>query len=154
MYVNLLSTFWCFCGLFWRYTSVFSLRCGVIPARSGIFRYHSCPFRFIPPSFRLVPVHSDTILVHSVSFRRHSASFRYILAYSGIFRSVPFHSVPVFSNAPLRRKQTSVNRNELDYSNGLNLRCMNGIRSSLVVASWAFPGPSLGNQCPRGGTHI
>ena len=47
------------------------------------------------------------------------------------------------------RKQTGVNRNEFDYSNGLNFRCMNGIRGSLVVASWAFPGPSLGNQCPH-----
>ena len=46
--------------------------CAVIPARSGTFRYHSCPFRFIPASFCLVPVYS-----------------------------VPFHSVPVFSNAPL-----------------------------------------------------
>ena len=35
----------------------------------------------------------------------------------------------------LRRKQTGVNRNELDYSIGLNLRCMNGIRSSLILAS-------------------
>ena len=57
--------------------------------RSGIFRYHSCPFRFIPPSFRLVAVYSGTILAHSVSFRR-------VPVYS-----VPFHSVPVFSNAQL-----------------------------------------------------
>ena len=94
VYVNLLSTFWCFCGLFWRYTSVFSLHCGVIPARIFryhsfffFFRYHSCPFHFIPPSFRHVAVYSGTILVHSVSFHR-------VLVYSGIF-----HSVPVYSNA-------------------------------------------------------
>ena len=78
MYVNLLSTFWCFCGLFWRYTSV---------------------FLFVAVSFQLVQVYSSTILAHSVSLRRHSGSFRYIPAYSGLFRSVPFHSVPVFSNA-------------------------------------------------------
>ena len=47
----------------------------VIPARSGIFRYHSCPFRFIPASFCAVPL------------------------YSGLFRYIPFRSVPVFSNA-------------------------------------------------------
>ena len=96
----------------------------VIPSRSGIFRYHSCLFRLIPMSFgfipesfclvpsysgicrficmsfrlirvsfRLVSGYSGTILVHSVSFRCHSFSFRFIPV-----RSVPFCSVPVFSN--------------------------------------------------------
>ena len=71
-----------------------SFNSGVILPRSGIFRYHSCPFRFIPPSFRLVPVHFGTILVNSGVILPHSGSFRYIPVYS-----VPFHSVPVFSNA-------------------------------------------------------
>ena len=48
-------------------------------------------FLFVAVSFQLVPVYSGTILVHSVSFRR----VRYIPVYS-----VPFHSVPVFNNAP------------------------------------------------------
>ena len=65
------------------------------------FQSHSGSFQYISVSFRLVLVHSGSILVHSLSFRRHSASFRYIPAHSGIFRSVPFHSVPVFSNARL-----------------------------------------------------
>ena len=64
------SRVWCYCGLFWRYTGVISLHCGVIPARSGTFRYHSCPFRFIPASFCVVPV------------------------YSGLFRYIPFRSIP------------------------------------------------------------
>ena len=69
-------------GIFWSipviplYLCVIPPHSGVIPARSGMFRYHSCSFRFIPVLFRL------------------------LLAYSGIFRSVPFRSVPVFSNAP------------------------------------------------------
>ena len=66
---------------------------GAILAYSGVTLVS---FDFIAVSFRLVPVYSGTILVHSVSFRRHSASFRYIPVYS-----VPFRSVPVFSNAPL-----------------------------------------------------
>ena len=49
-------------------------------------------FLFVAVSFQLVPVYSGTILVHSVSFRR-------VPVYSGIIRSVPFLSVPVFSNA-------------------------------------------------------
>ena len=65
---------------------------GAIVAYSG---FTLMSFHFIAVSFRLVPVYFGTILVHSVSFRRHSASFRYIPVYS-----VPFHSVPVFSNAP------------------------------------------------------
>ena len=42
----------------------------VIPPRSGIFRYHICLFRLIPVSFRLIP------------------------AYPGLFRNIPFRSVP------------------------------------------------------------
>ena len=81
----------------------------VIPLCSSFFRYHSCHvirvirpcssiFWFIPvfsalfvyhsASFQLVSVYSGSILVHSVSFSCHS----------GIFRYVPFRSVPVFSN--------------------------------------------------------
>ena len=97
----------------------------VIPPRSGIFRYHSCLFRvtpmsfgFIPESFRLVPAIFRFIPVYAALFVCHSASFRYIPVpflfipshsgvippHSGIFRfipvySVPFCSVPVFSNA-------------------------------------------------------
>ena len=68
------------------------LHSGAIVAYSGVTLVS---FRFIPVSFRPVPVYSDTILVHSISVRHHSASFRYIPVYS-----VPFHSVPVFRNAP------------------------------------------------------
>ena len=57
------------------YAALFVCHSGVILARFGIFRYHSCSFRLIPVSFRLVP------------------------AYSGLFWYIPFHSVPVFSNA-------------------------------------------------------
>ena len=82
------------------------------PLHSGAFVAYSgvtlVSFRFITVPFQLVPVYSGIILVHSVSFRRHSGSFwyhscplrfippsfRYIPVYS-----VPFHSVPVFSNA-------------------------------------------------------
>ena len=67
---------------------------------SGIFRFIWVSFRLIPAvSFRLVSVYSGTILVHFVSFRCHSASFRHIPVYSGIFCSIPFCSVLVFSNA-------------------------------------------------------
>ena len=67
---------------------------------SGSFQSHSGSFQYISVSFRLVPVHSGSILVHSL----HSGV---ILRRSGIFRpipvySVPFHSVPVFSNAQWR----------------------------------------------------
>ena len=99
------APFWCYCGwLILRYTGVIPLQSGVILACSGIFRYHSSPFRFIPVSFRFVPLYSGTILVHSVSFRCHSALFRHIPVYSGIFRSVPFRSVPVFSNARVKHE--------------------------------------------------
>ena len=64
-------------------------------ASSGVTLVSFC---FIAVSFQLVPLYSGTILVHFVSFRRHSASFRYIPVYS-----VPFHSVPVFSNARFSR---------------------------------------------------
>ena len=71
----------------------------VILPCSAIFRYmrlHLCVIPLhsgvIPVSFRLISLYSGTILVHSVSFRCHSALFRHIPVYSGIFRSVPFHS--------------------------------------------------------------
>ena len=69
-----------------RLISVYS---GVIPASSGTFRYHSWPFRLIPAPFLSIPFHSGVILPGS-------GIFRLIPVYS-----VPFHSVPVFSNARL-----------------------------------------------------
>ena len=51
-------------------SQVIPLHCGIIPARSGIFWHHSCPFHFIPASFCLVSVHS------------------------GLFRYIPFRSIP------------------------------------------------------------
>ena len=64
----------------------------VIPPCSGIFRFIPSICRFICVSFRFIPV----------SFRCHSGSFRYIpvpFLFSPVY-SVPFRSVPVFSNAP------------------------------------------------------
>ena len=57
-----------------------------------IFVLIALSFRLISVYSGVIPVRSGTILVHSVSFRRHSGSFRFIPAYSGIFRSVPFRS--------------------------------------------------------------
>ena len=62
-----------YAALFVCHSASFQGHSGVIPARFGIFRYHSCSFRLIPPL---------------------SGMFRFIPVYS-----VPFHSVPVFSNA-------------------------------------------------------
>ena len=72
-----------------------------IPSHSGVIRFYS---RVIPPCssiFRFILVYSALFLCHSASFRCHSASFWYISvsfrlipAYSGLFRYIPFHSVP------------------------------------------------------------
>ena len=71
---------------------------GVIPARSGTFRFHSYPFRFHSCPFPFVP-----------------ASFRLVPVYSGSFRYIPFHSVPVLSNAleamvPAAKNKTYFNK--------------------------------------------
>ena len=95
---------------------------------TNVFRYHSSlfclipvSFGFIPESFRLVrhiSAYSGLFHFICVSFRCHSGSFRYIplpflfiashsgviAPHCGIYRfipvySVPFRSVPVFSNA-------------------------------------------------------
>ena len=64
----------------------------LIPAHFSIFRCHSGSFRYIPVPFLSFPFHSVVILPRS-------GIFRLIPVYS-----VPFHSVPVFSNVLGRRK--------------------------------------------------
>ena len=102
-----------------------------IPSHSGVILFYS---RVIPPCsgiFRFIPLY----LCHSASFRCHSGSFRYIPVpflfipfhsgvippHSGIFRfipvySVPFRSVPVFSNAHFlkikQRNAHSINKRD------------------------------------------
>ena len=97
VYVNLLHS-----GAFVAYSGV------TLVSYSGVTLVS---FLFVAVSFQLVPVYSGTILVHSVSFPRHSGLLRYIPLpflsipfHSAVFRyilvySVPFQSVPVFSNA-------------------------------------------------------
>lgn len=68
----------------------------LIPVHFGIFRCHSGSFRCIPVPFLSIPFH-----------------FGVILPCSGIFRlipvySVPFNSVPVFSNARTFQKTCHV----------------------------------------------
>ena len=60
-----------------------------IPVYSALFGCHSASFRYIPVPFLF-------ILFHSGAIPPHSGIFRFIPVYS-----VPFRSVPVFSNAPL-----------------------------------------------------
>ena len=60
----------------------------LIPAHFSIFRCHSGSFRYILVPFLSIPFHSSVILPRS-------GIFRLIPVYS-----VPFHSVPVFRNAP------------------------------------------------------
>ena len=88
-------------------------------------------FLFVVVSFQLVLVYSGTILVHSVSFRLvavfsatilvHSVSFRRVPVYS-----VPFHSVPVFSNAHLLQ-QHIWRATIVTWSKNSNLHLNNGM---------------------------
>jgi len=63
----------------------------LILAHFSIFRCHSGSFRYIPVPFLSIPFHSGVILPRSGIFRLIPV------------RSVSFHSVPVFSNAPNSR---------------------------------------------------
>ena len=111
VYVNLLSTFWCFCGFFWRFTSVFlfvavtfqlvPVYAGTILVHSVSFRRHFGSLRYIPAPFLSIPFHSGVILARSGTFRYHSCPFHFIPAsfclvpvYSGLFRYIPFRSIP------------------------------------------------------------
>ena len=64
-----------------------------IPVYSALFWCHSAPFRCHSGSFQYIPVPFLFILSHSGVIPRHSGTFRFIPVYS-----MPFHSVPVFSN--------------------------------------------------------
>ena len=67
----------------------FSGSFSLVHVYSALFGCHSGSFRYIPVPFLFIPSHSGVILPHS-------GIFWFILV--NVY-SVPFHSVPVFSNA-------------------------------------------------------